>query len=71
MRRISRQLAIFSLLKAISTPIDNPVPTLNVRSRVKPHRNTEQVAVVADQSQAAAIAANVESEPSVDKSHLT
>jgi hypothetical protein len=71
MRRISRQLAIFSLLKAISTPIDNPVPTLNVRSRVKPHRNTEQVAVVADQSQAAAIAANVESEPPVNEPHLT
>jgi hypothetical protein len=68
MRRIPRQLAIFSLLKAIGTPIDNPVPTLNVGSRVKSHRNTEQVAVVADQSQAAAIAANVESQPPVDKS---
>ena len=67
MSGVSRQFAIFGLLKAVCTPADNPMVTVGVGSRVKPDWKPQKIAVVADQSQAAAIAANVESESPVDE----
>ena len=65
---ISRQLAILSLLTGMGTPSNNPVATVRVGSGVKPDRDAQRVTIDAHQSQAAAIAANVEFESPVDNS---